>query len=45
MPEVEKGAAIEGLNASGAGYSLPSKGDQGKGSLRSGAEASKLLIE
>jgi hypothetical protein len=41
MPEAEKGAAIEGLNASGAGYSLPSVGDQGKGPLKPGAEASK----
>ena len=41
MPEVEKGDAIEGLNASGAGYSIPSVGDQGKGPLKSGAEASK----
>jgi hypothetical protein len=41
MPEVERGAAIEGLNASGAGYSLPSVGDQGKGPLESGAPASK----
>lgn len=41
MPEVGKGDAIKGVNASGAGYSLPSVGDQGKGSLRSGAEASK----
>jgi hypothetical protein len=41
MPEVGKGDAIEGLNASGGGYSLPSVGNQGKGPAKSGAEASK----
>jgi hypothetical protein len=37
-PEVEKGDGIEGLNASGAGYSLPTVG---KGQPNSGAETSK----
>jgi hypothetical protein len=34
MPEYKKGGVIEGLNASGGGYSLPTTGDQGKGPLK-----------
>jgi len=41
MPEGEKGAGIEGMNASGGGYSLPTKGNQGKGPAKSGVDASK----
>jgi hypothetical protein len=41
MPEIGRGSAIEGLNASGAGYSLPTVGDQGKGPLQREAEAPK----
>jgi hypothetical protein len=41
VPKVDKGDGIEGLNASGAGYSLPSVGNQGKGPLQPGTEASK----
>lgn len=33
MPELEKGGAIEGMNASGGGLTLPTTGDQGKGPL------------
>ena len=33
MPELEKGGAIEGMNASGGGLSLPTTGNQGKGPL------------
>jgi hypothetical protein len=41
MPEVEKGEVIEGLNASGAGKTLPTVGNQGKGPLESGGKARK----
>jgi len=41
MPEAEKGFAIDGMDASGTGHSLPSVGDQGKGSLKTGAEPPK----
>lgn len=33
MPEIERGGAIEGMNASGGGLSLPTTGNQGKGPL------------
>jgi len=33
MPEADKGDAIKGLNGSGAGLSLPTIGNQGKGPL------------
>jgi hypothetical protein len=34
MPEKEKGDAVEDLNASGGGYSLPEVGNSGRGSLK-----------
>lgn len=41
LPENDKGDGLEGMNASGAGLTYPTRGDQGKGPARSGVESSK----